>query len=145
MELESHYNDYIESYISYLSMMHTIYSIFTQGITYFFLVSAINTIWSMITDIYVIKSWYCFIYRLRRFCILLSLQCYLFCIMLLFMLPYLVIYCPFDPLVAELNFRNNINDCIGKMLFTLITKNDNLCTSNFSIPLLQSISTYSFT
>ena len=65
--------------------------------------------------------------------------------MLLFMLPYLVIYCPVDPLVAELNFRNNINDCIGKMLFTLITKNDNLCTSNFSIPLLQSISTYSFT
>ena len=103
MELESHYNDYIESYISYLSMMHTIYSIFTQGITYFFLVSAINTIWSMITDIYVIKSWYCFIYRLRRFCILLSLQCYLFCIMLLFMWLYLVIYCPFDPLVAELN------------------------------------------
>ena len=44
MGLESHYIDYIESYISYLSMMHTIYALFTEGITYLFHVSAIKTI-----------------------------------------------------------------------------------------------------
>ena len=78
MELESHYNDYIESYISYLSMMQTIYSLFTEGITHFFHASAINTIWPIVTDTNVIKSWYCLIYRLHKFCILLSLQYHYF-------------------------------------------------------------------
>ena len=34
LQLESHYNDYINSYISYISMMRTIYSLFREGITY---------------------------------------------------------------------------------------------------------------
>ena len=55
MELESHYNDYIESYISYLSMMHTIYALFTECVSYLFHVSPINTIQSVVTDIYAIN------------------------------------------------------------------------------------------
>ena len=35
MEHESHYNDYIDSYISYLSMMRKLYSLFTEGIIRF--------------------------------------------------------------------------------------------------------------
>ena len=35
LEREYHNNDYIDSYISYLSMMQTTYSLFTEGITCF--------------------------------------------------------------------------------------------------------------
>ena len=35
LEHESHDNDYIDSYISYLSIMRTIYSLFTEGIILF--------------------------------------------------------------------------------------------------------------
>ena len=35
LEHECHNNDYIDSYISYLSMMQTTYSLFTEGITCF--------------------------------------------------------------------------------------------------------------
>lgn len=34
LEHESHYNDYPDSYISYLLMMRETYSLFTEGITY---------------------------------------------------------------------------------------------------------------
>ena len=36
LQLESHYNDYINSYISYISMVRTIYSLFAEGITYLY-------------------------------------------------------------------------------------------------------------
>ena len=44
LDLESHYKDYIDSYISYHSMMCTIYSLFTEGITYLIHVCTIITI-----------------------------------------------------------------------------------------------------
>ena len=49
MELKSHYNDYIEN----LSMMQTIYALFTEGISYLVHVSAIYLIYSK--TIYAIK------------------------------------------------------------------------------------------
>ena len=52
MELKSHYNDYIEN----LSMMQTIYALFTEGISYLVHVSAIYLIYSK--TIYAIKCRY---------------------------------------------------------------------------------------
>ena len=69
LELESHYNDYIDSYINYLSMMHTIYSLFTEGITYLFPLCPIITIETIVTDIY--SVFYCY-YHYFKDCIIIE-------------------------------------------------------------------------